>query len=163
MVHGAEGPKRDPFIAALVATSNRAGAKRDFDPGRLDSMRIDRKRDKGGPFTIAVARGAWQPEGADPPTQKPPRGRLVVFGDSDFATNTYHEKGASGNLMLLRNTVAWAAGKEYKISIPPKTLELDRSLNITRRDADLARWATVIVPPFHILFVGIVVWWIRRR
>ena len=26
-----------------------------------------------------------------------------------------------------------------------------------------ARWATVFVPPFHVLLIGIVVWWIRRR
>jgi len=87
----------------------------------------------------------------------------VVFGDSDFVTNTYLKQGETGNLALIRSAVAWAAGREYKVGIPPKPLELVRRLDATERDRTLARWATVFAPPFHILLVGLVVWWVRRR
>lgn len=159
---GPEG-RADPFAVELVRTSARSGGKRGFEPSRLESLKLDRKKDAPGPFSIAVARGTWLPAGADAPQGAPPPGRLVVFGDSDFVTNAYVKQGATGNLALFRNAVAWTAGREYKVGIPPKPLEMRRRLDVTEHDKSLARWAVVVVPPFHILLVGIVVWWVRRR
>ena len=157
------GQKADPFAVELVRTSPRSGAKRGFDPSRLDSLKLDRKKDARGPFSIAVARGAWLPAGSEAPPGKAPPGRIVVFGDSDFVANAYLREGSTGNLALFRNTVAWVAGREYKVGIPPKPLEMARRLDVTDRDKSFARWAAVVVPPFHILLIGVVVWWVRRR
>ena len=162
---GQRGPQGDPYNVDLVKTSSRAMAKTDFDPGTMERVQMDRRTDKPGPFSIAVARGKWMDQ--EPPMQMqrsmPPRGRLVVFGDSDFVTNMFLKQGSTGNLALFRNCIAWIAGKEYKIGIPPKPLQQDRRLDLTTEQKSLARWATVVVPPFHILLIGVVVWWIRRR
>jgi len=161
---GPYGPQRDPSTAELVRTSSRSYAKADFDAATIGRIRIDRAADKPGPFTIAVARGNGMPPHPRMPMMRPPpAGRLVVFGDSDFVTNTFLEQGTTGNSTLFRNAVAWVAGKEYKIGIPPKRLRQERRLDIRSEDKAFARWATVIVPPFHILLIGIVVWWLRRR
>ena len=157
-----DGTGRDPFSVELAITSPRAGGKRGFEPASLESLRIDRSRDPQGPFVLAIARGAWL-RGPDAPSETPPKGRMVVFGDSDFATNGYLKQGSTGNLTLVRNTVAWVGGREYKVGIPPKPLEMERRLDVTDREKGLARWATVVVPPFHILLLGVVVWVIRRR
>lgn len=158
-------PQGDPYTAELVKTSSRAYAKEDFDPTNLGRLRIDRDRDKPGPFTIAIARG--ETKGQQPPMRQPmgppPQGKLIVFGDSDFISNMYVERGVSGNATLFRNAVAWAGGKEYKIGIPPKPLQQEEILDLPSQDRALAWWATVFVPPFHTLVIGLVVWWIRRR
>jgi len=153
----ADGQK-DPLTSELVRTSPRSGGKRGFDPARLDSLRVDPKKDARGPFSIAVARGRWQADEGEATA-----GRIVVFGDADFVTNTYLKQGETGNLALIRSAVGWAAGREYKVGIPPKPLELERRLDAAEWKKDLARWATVFAPPFHILLVGLVVWWVRRR
>ncbi len=97
------------------------------------------------------------------PMGPPPPGKLVVFGDSDFITNMYVQRGSVGNPTLFRNSVAWAAGKEYKIGIPPKPLQQEDILEMPGDKAIVAKWATVFAPPFHILVLGLVIWWIRRR
>lgn len=158
-----DGTKRDPHSVELVVTSARSSGKRGFEPGSLESLRIDRSRDPRGPFAIGIARGAWLPAGPDAPAEPAPSGRIVVFGDSDFIINGHLKQGSTGNLTLARNLVAWVGGREYKVGIPPKPLEMERRLDVTSREKALARWAAVIVPPFHILLIGIVVWIIRRR
>jgi len=143
-----------PRAVEIVRTSPRACAKAGLEPADLGRVRIDRAVDKPGPFAIAVAQGATRGEAA---------GRLVVVGDSDFITNLFPEQGVTGNSTLFRNAVAWAAGKDYKIGIPPKPLQQADRLDMTAEQRAFARWATVFVPPFHILLVGLIVWWIRRR
>jgi len=162
---GPRGPQPNPYNVELVRSSSRSSARPDLDPATLGRQNLDTAGGKPGPLSIAVARGKWMPQEM-PPTPMmgmPPRGRLAVFGDSDFVTNMFLKQGATGNLTLFRNTVAWVAGKEYKIGIPPKPLQQDRRLDLTDEDKSFARWATVIVPPFHILLIGVVVWWLRRR
>ncbi len=158
-------PQGDPFTAELVKTSSRAYSKPDLDPANLARLRINQDQDKQGQYALAIARGAskGQPPMRQPMMGPPPKGKLVVFGDSDFITNAYVEREAPGNATLFRNTVAWAAGKEYKIGIPPKPLQQEDILDLPSREKNLVRWATVFAPPFHILVIGLVVWWIRRR
>lgn len=161
------GPQQgDPYTTELVKSSSRAFAKADLDPGSLDRLRPERDPDRTGPFTLAIARGetkGQQQHPMRPPMGPPPPGKLVAFGDSDFITNMYVQRGAVGNATLFRNAVAWAAGKEYKVGIPPKPLQQDDILEMPSGERNFAWWATVFAPPFHILVIGLVVWWIRRR
>jgi len=159
-------PQGDPFTAELVKTSPQAFSKEGLDAASLGRVRIDRDQDKTGPFTLAIARGmtkGQQPPMRQPMMAPPPQGKLVVFGDSDFITNMYIQRGATGNSALFRNAVSWAAGKEYKTGIPPKPLAQEDVLEMPSDQRNFAWWATVFAPPFHILVIGIVVWWIRRR
>jgi len=157
-------PQGDPFTAELVKTSSRTYAKSGFDPADLPRLRINPDEDKQGPFTIAIARGKVEGRRQrTPPMSPPPAGKFVVFGDSDFITNKYLQRGVVGNATIFRNAVAWVAGKEYKIGIPPKPLQQERTIDMPSDQRTIARWATVFVPPFHILVIGVVVWWLRRR
>ena len=64
-------------------------------------------------------------DGEDTPSET----RLVVFGDSDFASNGY--LGIQGNADLLLNTVNWLAEQENLISIRPRAPE-DRRITLTQ-------------------------------
>ncbi|MBM4034845.1 MAG: hypothetical protein FJ291_24140, partial [Planctomycetes bacterium] len=159
-------PQGDPFTHELVKTSAQAFSKVDFDPGNIGRLRMDGDKDRNGPFALAIARGLGK--GQQPPMQPPmgpppPQGKIVAFGDSDFISNMYIQRGADGNSTLFRNAIAWAAGKEYKIGIKAKPFHQEAELELPSRQRDFAWWAIVFAPPFHILVIGLVVWWIRRR
>ena len=159
-------PQGDPFTSELVKTSQRAYSKADLDPANLGRMRGERDPEKPGPFAIAIARGlaaGQQPPPMQPMGPRPPQGKLIVFGDSDFISNMYIQRGAIGNATLFRNSVSWAAGKEYKVGIPPKPLVQEDILEMPSEQRNLAWWVTVFAPPFHTLVIGLIVWWIRRR
>ena len=92
-------------------------------------------------------------------TQKPET-RIVVFGDSDFASNGY--LGIPGNRDLFLNSVNWLAQQENLISIRPRDPE-DRRVTLTRRRsrphllADGARSSRA-----SFCCAGVQTWWRRR-
>jgi len=102
------------------------------------------------PFFIGVA--------AENTTTK---ARVVVFGDSDFASNTWADQGA--NSQLFANSLNWAAADENLLTLstkPPtnRTLALMDALTI-----NLILLVTVILMPLSVLILGGVVWFQRRR
>jgi ABC-type uncharacterized transport system involved in gliding motility auxiliary subunit len=122
--------------------------------------------DTNGPITIGAAVSA-PPEAAPPaePAAEPaadapkPETRLVVFGDSDFATNAYG--GISGNPNLFANAVNWLAQQENLIAIRPKQAD-DRRVTMTPRQQSLALWASILIVPGIVFAAGIYTWWRRR-
>ena len=87
--------------------------------------------------------------------------RLVVFGDSDFASNAFYAQGANANLLV--NAIDWATADETLINVTPKTptqltLSLTNSLTINAIFV-----LVVIVMPLLVLVMGGVVWFQRRR
>lgn len=152
--------ERDPFNYEIIRTPSRAFARRRVRPEDIKGIQPQRNGERRGPFGLAVARGTWR--GGPTQGQAPP-GRLVAFGDSDFITNAFIQRGTTGNAMLFRNVVAWAAGKEYKVGIPPKPFHAIPRLDLSPEDRAFACWATVVAPPFHVVLLGFFVWWMRRR
>lgn len=129
--------------------------------------------DPTGPFLLALTVEANQPIGRRPvraptpvpgqpapaaaPEQNPTR--LVVFADSDFATNAFFF--SLGNSDLFLNSVNWLTAQEGLISIRPKPPEF-RRLDITRRTWDFILYSAAALWPLAVLLTGGVVWWRRR-
>jgi ABC-type uncharacterized transport system involved in gliding motility auxiliary subunit len=88
--------------------------------------------------------------------------RLVVVGDSDFASNTY--QSAYGNSDLFVNMVDWAAGQDNLISLTPKSTTT-RTLNLPQIPyfTGLLYLVTLVILPGIALVMGIVVFIRRRR
>jgi ABC-type uncharacterized transport system involved in gliding motility auxiliary subunit len=89
-----------------------------------------------------------------------PEGRLVVFGDSDFANNTYLNLSSNRDLFL--NVVSWLAEEEDLISIRP-TSDVPRTISLTDKQMLNVFWLSVVLLPVFGLIVGISVWVKRRR
>lgn len=85
------------------------------------------------------------------PEEKEKKGRIVVFGDSDFANNG--SVGLSGNGDLLLNTMSWLAEEEDLIAIRPKEGRTSPIL-LTRRQAKLIFWFPVVGLPAAVALVG---------
>ena len=129
--------------------------------------------DLAGPVALAVAvelggaeaavetptaDGAEPAEDATPPGDSPTR--LVVFGDSDFATNG--QLASVGNAELLANTMNWLVERETLLGIPPKSPELVR-LSLTQGQLRGLNWLILGVLPALSIALGVAVYFRRRR
>jgi ABC-type uncharacterized transport system involved in gliding motility auxiliary subunit len=128
--------------------------------------------EKEGPVTLAAAIGVDAPGApATPPPPPPvpgqpapeaptkPQTRVVVVGDSDFATNAV--LGTQGNRDLFLNAVNWAAQQENLIAIRPKQAG-DRRVTMTEDQQRRVLYLSVLGLPLAVAALGI--WtWSRRR
>lgn len=85
--------------------------------------------------------------------------RLVVFGDSDFASNAYLGEAVNSDLFL--NTTSWLAEDADLISIRPRNPE-NRNITLTGAEGRLIFWASVVLFPMATLLFGVGVWYRRR-
>ena len=119
--------------------------------------------DAKGPVTIGVAgrplvTAPAPAEGAEPKAAKEPR--LVVFGDSDFATNQM--LGAYRNRDLFVNSVNWLLGDVEAISVRPPRSRASR-LTLSSEQFSQIRALSLFVLPQLIAVAGVWAWWSRRR
>lgn len=119
--------------------------------------------DAAGPVPLAVVIGGG-PEGTDqaaPAANAPRPGRLVVFGDSDFASNQLIEANA-GNAILLSNTLNWLVEREALLGIPPKKTE---QVKLALSEGELWRIyaLTLLLLPGLGVVLGAMVHFRRRR
>ena len=87
--------------------------------------------------------------------------RLVVYGDSDFATNQLVQ-GNPANAVLLANSLNWLAEREALLTIPPKKTEQVR-LNLTGGQLRTLYLLTLLVLPGVAVVLGTMVYVRRRR
>jgi len=87
------------------------------------------------------------------------RSRVVVVGDSDFATNSFFHIMGNGNLFL--NTVNYLASKENLIGVEPRTFDRPR-VNLTNRQMKGAFFLSVVLIPLLLAVIGTAVWWRQR-
>ena len=85
--------------------------------------------------------------------------KVVIFSDSDFATNKYFHSSDNSDLFL--NSVNWLADDYELISIRPKLVPY-RELVVNARERDFIKWSSWVFPPSLMLILGVIVWWRRR-
>ena len=124
-----------------------------------ETARLDPETDLQGPVTVAAAVETGQGTAPADTAGEKPAARLVVFGDSDFASNAYFSTSGNGDLFL--NAVNWLAQEEDLISIRPRDTE-DRRVTLTPRQSRMIFFISVILMPLAALIAGAAVW-IRRR
>ncbi|MDJ0697757.1 Gldg family protein [Mastigocoleus sp. MO_188.B34] len=94
--------------------------------------------------------------------EKPKESRLVVIGDSDFATNGLFGQQLNGDIFL--NSVTWLSqvDDEQALSIRPKE-QKNRRLNLTSTQSFIVSSTSVIVLPLLAFVTAGFLWWLRRR
>ncbi len=109
--------------------------------------------DTPGPVSIAVA----AEQKAETQLTKT---RIVVFGDSDFATN-YFFRQANRDLFLA--TINWLTLEEDLIAIRPIDLRQQALRQMAVQDMRLVQTTSVFLIPLIVFIAGLVVWWHRRE
>jgi len=124
--------------------------------------------DKPGPVPLGAAVSAAvdaKAEGQTPQTPPAtgdalkPETRVVVFGDSDFASNAY--AGVPGNVNFFANAISWLAQQENLIAIRPTQAD-DRRVAMTPRQQQMTLLTSIFVLPALVFAAGIFTWWRRR-
>jgi ABC-type uncharacterized transport system involved in gliding motility auxiliary subunit len=133
-------------VSKLFATGENSYATTDLSSG---TIRIDPKKDKKGPLTLAAA-GTYN---------GPTPGRFVVVGSSLWCGNNFIR--FNGNRDLFLNMINWLTADEDLISIRPKAPD-DRPLDISAQKLNLVFWLSVVIFPLAVVGFGMATWWKRR-
>ena len=142
-----------PSVAPLATSSATGWA--DFDPDD-PSAHFDPQVDVPGPVPVAVAIERGPVPGVH--VQIRPT-RLVVFGDSDFASNG-GLMGANADLFL--NSVHWLLDRDEWPAVAPMPLEEIRLVMDARQLRNLF-WIVAVALPGAVAALGLWVAWRRRR
>lgn len=89
------------------------------------------------------------------------KARMAVFGDSDFASDTYFT--SYGNADLFVNTVDWAAEQENLINLTPRETTNRVLVPPQRYTLGLILFGSVFFLPGVVLLAGVVVWFQKRK
>jgi ABC-type uncharacterized transport system involved in gliding motility auxiliary subunit len=144
---------------ALVLTAKQSWAETDLAflsktkeelTNEPPAIQPDDAMDTLGPVPLAVA--------ASDITTK---GRVVVFGDSDFATDSNFEQVGNGDMFI--NAVDWAAEQENLINLTPKDAVQRVVVSPKGYAMNLIFLGVVIVMPGAVLVAGVITWFQRRR
>jgi ABC-type uncharacterized transport system involved in gliding motility auxiliary subunit len=155
-------PKPEEVMTSQILgkTSDYAYAKKDFPLKRqmtVKDIAFDPKKDKRGPIPLAAL--ATLKAKTDPGGKSFPEGRIVVFGDSEFAANRFYNYQGNGNLFM--NALNWLTEEADLISIAPKTSN-PRTIQLTPSQGKLVFWVSVVLLPLAVLVFGVSIWYRRR-
>ncbi len=163
-------------IQTIAMTGARSWAETTL-PGSPDEAMeyvpvLDPESDEPGPVSIAVAITAvpralprrdmatlTPQEMAMRPEEHELKTRIVVVGNSSFASNAYIMLPGNGDLAL--NILNWLAQEEDLLAIRPKSSDT-RLVQISLSQMRDIFIFTGILSPIGILILGVVVWWRRK-
>jgi ABC-type uncharacterized transport system involved in gliding motility auxiliary subunit len=103
---------------------------------------------------------ASPPTPSPSPTSPPQQARLVVFGNSRFASDRYFAQQINGDVFL--NAVAWVSRSDAEtLSIRPAEVN-NRRLTLTNQMAVLLSVLALVLVPLASLITAGVLWWRSR-
>ncbi len=86
--------------------------------------------------------------------------RLIVLGNSQFATNGWFQQQLNGDVFL--NSVSWLSKPEQEtLSISPKKTT-NRRIGMTLVQARFLSWMAIVILPILAFVIGGIIWWQRR-
>jgi len=148
-------------LSPIAETDVQSWGETDLKSINAGAPVFSKSDDHPGPLTVAAS-AQWEitPEGADRKIgEKPKKARMIVVGDSDFASNS--TLNFTGNRDLFLNMAGWLLEEENRISIRPKTRGFHPVL-FTDFQLGLIFWVVVVAIPALVAAAGVMVR-IRRR
>ncbi|MDX2098142.1 MAG: Gldg family protein [Leptolyngbyaceae cyanobacterium bins.59] len=155
----------------LLITGPQTWAETDLKSGTLSLD--EAKGDRPGPLTLGVALSkpigpakpaspSPSPAPSPPPDPTKPEARLVVFGNSAFATNSLFGQTQQVNGDVLLNSISWLSKQNDPVlSIRPKDIKNRRFTLVDQQRNVLALVAMGLFPAIGFGAAGYA-WWRRR-
>lgn len=159
-------PPSGLFYDVLIRSSAGSWAevnKKEVEKGQAT---FEAGQDQPGPLTLAALvtySAAEQKKESNPsPDQgeKNPKGQLVLFGDSDFASNGYFNLSGNGDLFI--NAVNYLTEEEALIAIRPSKTPI-RPLSLSSSQALVLFLVPMVLLPLLVIGAGVWVWKQRRK
>ncbi len=135
----------------LVMTASNAWGETDLAGLKSNQqLSFDKTKDLAGPITLAVA-----------DTNNTTSARVVVIGNSNFATDPNYTAYGNGDFMI--NAIDWAAKQDTLINLTPKQT-ITRVIVAPQGYAmGLVLLVTIFAMPILIIISGVATWAVRRR
>ncbi len=150
-------------VSPLVMSSHRSWSEVNLTAliqKRPEDVVYDSGQDLTGPLWLAmVVLGPASHSEEENLARHNPQARLVVFGDSDFATNQFVDVAGNGDLLM--NAASWLVNERDRITIRPKMAQF-RPLELNPGDAFWIRWVYWLTMPAIAVVAGLIVFWRRR-
>lgn len=144
---------------ALVETSPDGWGETNLKELQRSGRPAKDEKDVKGPVCLVAAAESDAP--AEPKPDAPAkRARVVVFGDSDWASNAGIANAA--NRLLLSSAANWALEREALVAIPPKNAD-QVAVTLSRRDVGTIAFVVLLLMPAAAVAMGLAIWVRRRR
>ncbi|MEO8889975.1 MAG: ABC transporter, partial [Coleofasciculaceae cyanobacterium] len=93
-------------------------------------------------------------------SKKTSEARLIVYGNSNFATDGWFKQQLNGDVFL--NSVSWLSKRdEQALSIRPKE-QKNRRINLSAMEAAGLGWVALVIMPLLGFVIAGIIWWRRR-
>jgi ABC-type uncharacterized transport system involved in gliding motility auxiliary subunit len=134
---------------SLVSTIERSWGETDFTALQNNQAEFDPTTDIAGPLTIAATAQNFTT-----------KGRVVIMGDSDFASDIYFDQYGNGDLFI--NSIDWAAGQDAMINLTTNE-PIDRQMRLLNNlTIPMLAFVFVLLIPGLIIAAGVISWLARR-
>ena len=145
-------------ILPLVWTSAESWLEKDYKPD--EEPEFNEGTDRKGPLALGILIAAAPVKDPDDESSELAKlTRLVVIGDSDFASNEHFFDVNNSDLFL--NAVNWLTEETEIISIHRKALPF-RRLVVNSQEKNFIDYSSITLVPFLVLTAGGIIWWRRR-
>lgn len=134
----------------LVSTSNNTWAETDMVSIKNSQISPDTEKDFLGPVPIVIAA-----------SNNNNKSRIIVFGDSNFASNAYFLEYGNGDLII--NAIDWTAKQDELINLTPKNTISRTIIAPQTYTIGLIFLGTVIIIPASVIIIGVMMWLQRKR
>jgi len=138
-----KGYRFDPFLETTLETW--------FTQEISGDLSIDPNRDLQGPISFG---------GVFYASDKTNKMRLVIIGDSDFATNSTARSAGNGD--LFQNVLSWLADEGDLLSIRPQEVPAT-TLVLSAQQMNMIFSVSVFILPLTVMGIGLYIWRGRRR
>ncbi|RCJ25672.1 ABC transporter [Nostoc sp. ATCC 43529] len=112
------------------------------------------------PLPSPTTQNKTSPTSPSPSSQTPTESRLVVFGNSNFATDGLFDRQLNGDVFL--NSVTWLNQQDKQpLSIRPKEPK-NRRITLTSTQANVLTLSSLLLLPLSGFAAAVILWWKRR-
>ena len=151
--------QRNPII--LAATSGNSYLIQDLERTKPITDEGDNSDPRDSFIPALLIEDGLSPVGMQAPGSRSPllAYKLVVFGDSDFVSNSFFGRDDGSDLFL--NSANYLLGDFSLVSIREKVFPF-REFKLNRNEFNFVRWTSWLFLPGLMGLMAALVWWVRR-
>ncbi len=152
-------PSPTPSLKATISPSPTPSLKATISPSPTPSLKATTSPSPT-PSLKATISPSPTPASQEKNNKKTSEARLIVYGNSNFATDGWFKQQLNGDVFL--NSVSWLSKRDnLALSIRPKE-QKNRRINLSAMEAAGLGWVALVIMPLLGFTTAGIIWWRRR-